>query len=113
MTESPAQTEVRFTAADWATLQTVIPTELKRISDLLAGSIEASKAETAAIRASIVASDARCEVALKAANDRIDAAHTKIDAQNVVIARWSAAGMACAACAAVIWAALKFVFDRG
>lgn len=116
MTGHAEDTPVTFTASDWAKLQS-IPTELKAIREILADSVRASQAETAAIRAAMVASDTRCDQQMKLANERIDEAHHRMHALDKRFmrwtVRWSAYTCALGIAVAAVWALLKFVTGRG
>ena len=107
------ETSVSFTAAHWSMLQN-IPSELKAIREILGDSVQASKAETAAIRAAIVASDQRCEQQLALANHRIDEAHKHLAVLEKRFGRWAAKATAytgAAGCfaAILVWAAKAFL----
>lgn len=103
--DAAEKTEVMFTAEHWSMLKQ-IPTELGEIRQLL-------KESLTAIQGAMVASDKRCEDALKAANARIDDAHAKIDANGRTLMKWAAAGSGIAGTLAVIGWLLKFVLKIG
>jgi ElaB/YqjD/DUF883 family membrane-anchored ribosome-binding protein len=104
-TSNAEQTAVTFTAADWA--------QLHALADLLKRFIQSSREETAAIRESIRASDERLDRAVREAHGRIDQAHDRINRQDKLMARWIGSGVGIGASAIIVWAVLKFIFNRG